>query len=186
MNKDEMIKNDRRKIMDLLYKLKRGELCTPNCYGCCGDNELDFAYCPDVTDNFEKELANLGYRQIADDEIVIKKRQYEQLKKYNRDRKRLRLKWQQAKQDLDDIYSNGFVLLVEHHEIVDQVARETRQETARKIFEDIEFYSVRSLNDEIWGNHFKLTDCTMLDLKMKYGIDKEIVYKYRINLGEEK
>lgn len=80
-----------------------------------------------------KDLYNANYRKVADDEIVIKKKQYEQLKKYNRDRKRLRLKWQQAKQDLDDIYSNGFVLLVEHHEIVDQVARETRQETAREI-----------------------------------------------------
>lgn len=81
MNKDEMIKNDRRKIKDLLAKLKRGELCTPNCYGCCGDNELDFAYCPDVADNFEKELANLGYRQIADDEIVIKQTDYVELNK---------------------------------------------------------------------------------------------------------
>ena len=80
-----------------------------------------------------KDIYNAGYRKVADDEIVIKKRKYEQLKKYNRDRKRLRLKWQQAKQDLDDIYSNGFVLLVEHHEIVDKVARETRQETAREI-----------------------------------------------------
>lgn len=71
MNKDE--------IKDLLAKLKRGELCTPNCYGCCGDNELDFAYCPDVADNFEKELANLGYRQIADDEIVLNKKDYEKL-----------------------------------------------------------------------------------------------------------
>ena len=77
MNKDEMIKNDRRKIMDLLYKLKNGELCTPNCYGCCGDNELSFAYCPDVTDNFEKELANLGYRKVEDDEIVESMKTYE-------------------------------------------------------------------------------------------------------------
>ena len=87
----------------MLTKLKSGELCTPNCYGCCGDNELDFAYCPDVADNFEKELANLGYLKIGEDEIVIKKRQYEQLKKYNRDRKRLRLKWQQTKQEKRDI-----------------------------------------------------------------------------------
>ena len=77
MTKDEMIKNDRREIVDLLYKLKNGELCTPNCYGCCGDNELSFAYCPDVTDNFEKELANLGYRKVADDEIVESMKTYE-------------------------------------------------------------------------------------------------------------
>lgn len=77
MNKDRMIENDKRKINDLLAKLKRGELCTPNCYGCCGDNELDFAYCLDIADNFEKELANLDYRKVADDEVVIKKSEYE-------------------------------------------------------------------------------------------------------------
>ena len=48
-----------------------------------------------------KALIDAGYRKIEDDEIVIKKRQYEQLKKHNRDRKRLRLKWQQAKQELE-------------------------------------------------------------------------------------
>ena len=41
--------------------------------------------------------------KVADDEIIIKKQQYEQLKKYNRDRKRLRLKWQQAKQETREI-----------------------------------------------------------------------------------
>lgn len=45
------------------------------------------------------ELYKKGGRIVADDEIVIKKRQYEQLKKYNRDRKRLRLKWQIAEQE---------------------------------------------------------------------------------------
>ena len=46
-----------------------------------------------------RSLYNANCRIIADDEIVIKKRQYEQLKKYNRDRKRLRLKWQIAEQE---------------------------------------------------------------------------------------
>lgn len=50
---------------------------------------------------------------------------------------------------------------------------DVKQETAREILHDIEFYGVRSLNDKVWGNHFKLTDYTMLDLKMKYGIAKE-------------
>lgn len=44
-------------------------------------------------------LFNESYRKVGDDEVVITKREYEQLKKYNRDRKRLRLKWQQAKQE---------------------------------------------------------------------------------------
>ncbi len=72
--------NNRHKLMDLLSKLKTGELCTPNCYGCCGDNELSFAYCPDIAANFEEELAELGYHQIADNEIVVEKYEYEELK----------------------------------------------------------------------------------------------------------
>ena len=44
-------------------------------------------------------LFNESYRKVGEDEVVITKREYEQLKKYNRDRKRLRLKWQQAKQE---------------------------------------------------------------------------------------
>lgn len=64
-------------------RLKYGELCPPDCFGCCGGNELAFAYCPDVLKNFEKELANLGYHKIGDDEIVIKKDEYETLKAQN-------------------------------------------------------------------------------------------------------
>lgn len=74
-----MTKSDKYKLMDLLYKLKKGELCTPNCYGCCGDNELSFAYCPDVIANFEKEIANLGYRKITTSEVVIEKSEYKKL-----------------------------------------------------------------------------------------------------------
>ena len=121
MNKDEM-KNDLTNIL----KNRCDNISFGDCMGrvSCDSCKAEAIY-------------NAKYRKVGDDEIVVKKRQYEQLKKYNRDRKRLRLKWQQAKQDLDDIYSNGFVLLVEHHEIVDQVARETRQETAREILQMI-------------------------------------------------
>ena len=65
------------------------------------------------------ELYKKGGRIVADDEIVIKKRQYEQLKKYNRDRKRLRLKWQQAKQEVKD------------------TKKKTKQETAREILQEL-------------------------------------------------
>lgn len=78
-----MDKDDRRKIMDLLYKLKNGELCTPDCYGCYGDNERSFAHCPNVAENFEKELANLGYQKVGDDEIVIEEIELARLKRSN-------------------------------------------------------------------------------------------------------
>lgn len=83
MTKDEMI------MIEEMAKV----LCNRKCGECeyiprlCGYK----SYCT--------RLYNAGCRIIADDEIVIKKKQYEQLKKYNRDRKRLRLKWQQAKQE---------------------------------------------------------------------------------------
>ena len=51
----------------------------------------------------------MGCRKVSEDEIVIKKRQYEQLKKYNRDRKRLRLRWQQAKQETREIFQEAYM-----------------------------------------------------------------------------
>lgn len=72
MNKDEMTKNDNYKLMDLLYRLKSGELCTPNCFGCCGDDELSFTYCPATVTNFEKELINLGYCKITKEELYAR------------------------------------------------------------------------------------------------------------------
>lgn len=133
MNKDEMIKDKEQMARIIAFDLcpqKRHKELWGEEAKCYADN--NFGDCIKIKEVVDKSY-NAGYRKVGEDEIVVKKRQYEQLKKYNRDRKRLRLKWQQAKQDLDDIYSNGFVLLVEHHEIVDQVARETRQKTAREI-----------------------------------------------------
>lgn len=60
-----------------------------------------------------------NYRKVAEDEIIITKSEYEQLKKYNRDRKRLRLRWQQTKQEVKD------------------TEKKTKQETARKILQDM-------------------------------------------------
>lgn len=70
MNKNETTNSDRHKLMDLLYTFKQGELCTPGCYGCCGDDERSIAYCSTVVTNFEKELAELGYHKIGDDELI--------------------------------------------------------------------------------------------------------------------
>lgn len=44
-----------------------------------------------------------GYKPIGNEEVVISKHLYEQLKKHNADRKRLRLRWQQAKQETREI-----------------------------------------------------------------------------------
>lgn len=122
MNKDEMIKSDRIKLMDLLYKLKNGEFCTPNCYGCCGDNELSFAYCPDVLKNFEKEIATLGYRKIAEDEIVIKQTDYVELNKDFYD-------WKKE-------YDHNCLLRLEVFELEKQL-KQAKQEIVKKILQEL-------------------------------------------------
>lgn len=84
MNENEMIKD-----LTNILKNQCDNVPYDYCVG-CGCNECN-----------AKTVINAGYRKVGEDEIVIKKRQYEQLKKHNRDRKRLRLKWQQAKQELE-------------------------------------------------------------------------------------
>lgn len=45
-------------ITELLEKLQQGELCTPNCYGCCGDGKIDIT-CPTVVKKFVSELSKI-------------------------------------------------------------------------------------------------------------------------------
>ena len=97
MNKDEMIEE----MASIICKETSNEGL---CEKCDFKKHEQFGYtyqCRKFDD--AEALYNANCRIIADDEIVIKKRQYEQLKKYNRDRKRLRLKWQQANQETKEI-----------------------------------------------------------------------------------
>lgn len=125
--------------------------------------EMAKILCPKGTANCEKcsknykcdvkfsqlaELFDGGCQIVGEDEIVIKK------------------------EDVDyitELYREKFGQVEKWRNLCDLKIKET----ARDIFEDIEFYGVRSLNDKVWGNHFKLTDYTILDLKIKYGIAKE-------------
>lgn len=103
MNEDEM-------IIDIANVLDRccnefddnGAHIRNLCGGCEFWND-DNSCCCSYNRKEATALYNAGYRKVADDEIVVKKREYEQLKKYNRDRKRLRLRWQQAKQETREI-----------------------------------------------------------------------------------
>lgn len=134
MDKDEMIKSDRIKLMDLLDKLEQGELCTPNCYGCCGDGKLSFAYCPDVTDNFEKELANLGCRIIGDDEIVIKKSEYVALKKAKNDYKQ---RFESSDKRCEQLVRTS----VEAVEKKEQAKKEAVREILQELYIECEYYT---------------------------------------------
>lgn len=84
-----------------------------------------------ISDRQARILYNAGYRKIGDDEIVVTKRQYEQLKKHNTDRKRLRNKWQTAKREAEH-WKNRCV------EIGDVASRETARMIFQKMKDGIE------------------------------------------------
>ena len=53
------------KIMCMFNKLKRGDYCVDNCYGCCGDEKIDIT-CHDVVVNFIQSLMQAGYSDISE------------------------------------------------------------------------------------------------------------------------
>lgn len=53
------------KIMCMFNKLKRGDYCVDNCYGCCGDEKIDIN-CHDVVVNFIQSLMQAGYGDISE------------------------------------------------------------------------------------------------------------------------
>ena len=61
MTKQEQIE----KIMCMFNKLKRGDYCVDNCYGCCGDEKIDIT-CHDVVANFIQSLMQAGYGDISE------------------------------------------------------------------------------------------------------------------------
>lgn len=61
---------EQEQIEEILSKLQKGELCTPNCFGCCGDPCLDIT-CNIIVDNFIKELHNAGYMRLRENVILL-------------------------------------------------------------------------------------------------------------------
>ena len=53
------------KIMCMFNKLKRGDYCVDDCYGCCGDEKIDIT-CHDVVVNFIQSLMQAGYGDISE------------------------------------------------------------------------------------------------------------------------
>ena len=53
------------KTMCMFNKLKRGDYCVDNCYGCCGDEKIDIT-CHDVVVNFIQALMQAGYGDISE------------------------------------------------------------------------------------------------------------------------
>lgn len=65
-------------IMCMFNKLRRGDYCVNNCYGCCGDEKIDIT-CHDVVVNFIQALMQAGYGDVSEYKAEI-----EQLKAKNK------------------------------------------------------------------------------------------------------
>lgn len=53
------------KIMCMFNKLRRGDYCVNNCYGCCGNEKIDIT-CHDVVVNFIQALMQAGYGDVSE------------------------------------------------------------------------------------------------------------------------
>lgn len=58
------------KMINMLEKLKKGDYCLDNCYGCCGDGKIEIT-CPNVVFNFIQALAEAGYGDVSEYEAEI-------------------------------------------------------------------------------------------------------------------
>lgn len=118
------------KIMCMFNKLKRGDYCVDNCYGCCGDEKIDIT-CHDVVVNFIQALMQSGYGDISE---------------YKTEREMLGSQIKVLKQRLNDKYieidnlnrdySNAFERLKSQQQEIDGLkAENTRLKTEVKEFE---------------------------------------------------
>lgn len=115
-------------IEKLLYKLKHEEFCEPNCYGCCGDGQLDIT-CKTVRENFEKELLKYYQPILPEGSVVLSNEEYSKLvgtihrlQKYDEER---------------DIALHA------------RLKAETRKETAKEILKILQGYNYDGEIDEL-------------------------------------
>ena len=109
------------KIMCMFNKLKRGDYCADNCYGCCGDEKIDIT-CHDVVVNFIQALMQAGYGDISE---------------YKAEREMLGSQIKMLKQRLNDKYieidnlnrnySNAFERLKSQQQEIDGLRTENEQ-----------------------------------------------------------
>lgn len=59
-------------IMCMFNKLRRGDYCVNNCYGCCGDEKIDIT-CHDVVVNFIQALMQAGYGDVSEYKAEIER-----------------------------------------------------------------------------------------------------------------
>ena len=113
------------KIMCMFNKLKRGDYCVDNCYGCCGDEKIDIT-CHDVVVNFIQSLMQAGYGDISE---------------YKAEREMLGSQIKVLKQRLNDKYieidnlnrdySNAFERLKSQQQEIERLKTENRELTKK-------------------------------------------------------
>jgi hypothetical protein len=130
MNKDEMIKDMAMSI----------ELA-------CTNNELDLKDRQEIA----KTLYTLSYRKVGDDEIVLKKSEYENLRL--------------AQYNAQTTINENFLLALEKIE-------QAKQETATEILQKLKNKQTFLLADEVFGRKTPITQ-KINELADKYGIELE-------------
>ena len=141
------------KVLEMLSKLKHKEFCTPNCFGCCGDGEIDIT-CSAVRDNFEKELLKYYQPKLPKDSIVLSKEEY------------------------DDMFTFKTVGNGGKHcgfyNILDTVRKVEREKTAEKCLQLLESMKVHEDGRHEWRDHHN--DC-IDKCKAKFAKEFEIELK---------
>ena len=131
------------KIMCMFNKLKRGDYCVDNCYGCCGDEKIDIT-CHDVVVNFIQSLMQAGYGDISEYKAEIEQLRttlgqcntelnsaLESLKSQCREIGELKAGTKQAKIDVlnelkslsiyDDNYLDGYVFIDDIDKLLEEL-----------------------------------------------------------------
>ena len=134
-------------IMCMFNKLKRGDYCVDNCYGCCGDEKIDIT-CHDVVVNFIQSLMQAGYGDISEYKAEIEQLRttlgqcntelnsaLESLKSQCREIGELKAGTKQAKIDVlnelkslsiyDDNYLDGYVFIDDIDKLLEEYENDT-------------------------------------------------------------
>lgn len=59
-------------MIRMLEKLETGDYCSDNCYGCCGDGQIEIT-CPNIVSNFIQALHEAGYGNVSECKAEIEK-----------------------------------------------------------------------------------------------------------------
>lgn len=179
MNENEMIKDKEQMARIIAF-----ELCPYKYHKewwgenakCYSDN--NFAHCPRVKEVVDK-IYNANYRKVGEDEIVIKKSEYKELKKYRTDwlnSEKMHLQAELEDTEFELGCSNRlFQKVCEEKKELEKQLEQAKQETAMEILQEILY----TKSCEEWFENEQLVDFgkkivdKIENLANKYGIELE-------------